>query len=99
MKTNITRKIGKNRGKARLWIEGPALAEQGWNQGMPFTPYFHTGLILFEADPRGSRKVAGDAGRPILDTNTDKITEHLDAKIGDTVNIEITPESVRITLA
>lgn len=36
MKTTATRKLGKNRGKLRLWIEGAVLALNGWTKGKPF---------------------------------------------------------------
>lgn len=34
---NIKRKIGKNRDKARIWIEGSALADAGWIKGKPYS--------------------------------------------------------------
>lgn len=33
-------KIGKNRNKARIWIEGQALASMGWNKGDQFVASF-----------------------------------------------------------
>jgi hypothetical protein len=95
-----TLRIGSNRGKARIWIEGQSLASKGWKVGDSFVSYFRAGALVYEkvmAGVSGSRKVAGTADRPIIDTNTDKIlaslgqgTTHATVDIAEG-NIWITP--------
>ena len=84
-----TLRIGKNRNKPRIWIEGAALAKSGWNNGDQFICEFHQGRIVYERVIAGtpkSRKVAGDPDRPIIDTCTPKILESLGA---DTTHVKI----------
>lgn len=102
MPTTITRKIGSNRGKPRLWIEGPALTAQHWKPGKPFVALWQQGKLSYDATlaplPGLSiRKVAGTAARPIIDTNTDKLTTLLKASVGDTVTITLTPDLITVT--
>lgn len=90
-----TLKIGTNRNSARIWIEGAALAAEGWTTGTPFDCEFGDGTITYTRSETGRRKVAGGDGRPIIDTNTDKIRTSL----GDCTHadITITPERITIT--
>lgn len=100
--TTVTRKIGRNRGAARLWLEGPCLAAHGWNKGTRFTARFAPGSLRYviEKDATGPvRQVAGTAQRPIIDTNTDKLTATLGVKIGGTVTVVITAEAITVTPA
>lgn len=85
MKKEITRKIGNNRGKTRLWIEGDALQKAGWTRGTRYRVEFNRGEVVYIADPEGPRKVAGTEERPIIDTNTDKLKDALetDGKTAD----------------
>jgi hypothetical protein len=76
---NRTLKIGMNRGSARIWIEGAALAAEGWHQGTPYDCEFGDGRITYTRREGGGRKVAGTDKRPIIDTNTDKIRSSLGA--------------------
>lgn len=69
-------KIGMNRGKPRIWIEGKALANMGWNNGDSFTAEFaDDGVLYYKKEDSGDRKVAGTPARPIIDTCTPKILE------------------------
>jgi len=70
-------KVGNNRGKARIWIEGKRLSSHGWDQGERFDPHFEDGQIRYTRNPEGKRKVAKAGRSPVIDTNTDKITESL----------------------
>lgn len=72
-----TRKIGTNRGQARIWIEGKALVAAGWTRGTRFNIAFEDNCIVLTRDENGSRKVAGKDQTPIIDTNTDKIRQSL----------------------
>ncbi len=86
----VSRKIGANRGKARLWLEGSSLEGEGWIKGRTFVP-------IFNGVEGKARRVAGAVGRPIIDTNTDKLTEALGAAVGDVVRVEIGPDRIRVT--
>jgi hypothetical protein len=92
-----TRRIGSNRGSARLWLEGAILSNAGWKQGDRFSISFagHQ-LITIIRDPDGLRKVAGTSQRPIIDTNTDKILAALECSIGDTVTIQPSQDTILI---
>ena len=83
-----TLKIGRNRGKSRLWIEGSALLSMGWTKGRQFFPVWitdsnGTGTLEFRGEDTSpgrkgrSRNVAGTDVRPIIDTNTDRLTARL----------------------
>lgn len=94
----ITRKIGQNRGKRRLWIEGVSLASFGWKKGTRFNARFEKGSIVYERDDNGKRKVAGDETRPIIDTNTDKIGDSLGSD-AEQVKVTITASKITVKLA
>lgn len=62
------RKVGLNRGKPRLWIEGKVLVEAGLKRGDPWTLYPAVGGGLYIAYAvNGKRKIAGTDARPIVD--------------------------------
>jgi len=65
--TTITRKIGRNRGKPRLWIEGAALVEAGLDHGNRWNLVTTSTGFLIVRHPEGKRKIAGKPGRPIID--------------------------------
>lgn len=95
----ITRKLGRNRGKSRLWIEGASLEGQGWITGSRFDIAFKDGSIVLTRADDGKRKVAGAPGRPILDTNSDKITDALGIERGQLAEVKITGKRIVITPA
>ena len=67
MKTLET-KIGTNRGRKRIWIEGNNLALNGWQTGEHYTRHEHKGGFVLTKNPSGKLKVAkGKQGRPVLD--------------------------------
>jgi len=90
------RKLGSNRGKTRLWLEGKLLSESNWKRGDYFDVIWLDGVLRYIKNPNGSRKVAGTEARPIIDTNTDKIATTLHASTGDKVSITITSNSITI---
>jgi hypothetical protein len=94
--TTVTRKIGTNRDKPRLWLEGSSLSSQGWRRGDLFNITFAPGSITLTRHPQGQRKVAGKGDTPIIDTNTDKITEALGIPAGAIASIQISPEEITI---
>ncbi|WP_425043991.1 hypothetical protein [Primorskyibacter sp. S87] len=64
----VTRKIGRNRGKPRLWIEGPALIRAGLDHGNRWDLIpAPSGFDIVRNNPAGKRKIAGRPGRPIID--------------------------------
>ena len=90
------RKLGANKGKTRLWIEGKLLSESNWNRGDAFDVIWLDGVLRYIKNPNGSRKVAGTEARPIIDTNTDKLASTLHASTGEKVNINVTSQSITI---
>jgi hypothetical protein len=92
-----TRKIGANRGKPRLWLEGPILSESDWKHGDRFNiSFLPDSIVLIKAD-EGARRVAGGAGRPIIDTNNAKILDSLSAAVGDQITVVITSSTIVFT--
>jgi DNA (cytosine-5)-methyltransferase 1 len=66
MKT-VTRKIGSNKGRPRLWIEGAHLVAAGFARGDNWTlRQTRTGLVI-DKDVEGSRRVSGKGDRPVID--------------------------------
>lgn len=90
------RKLGLNKGKVRLWIEGRLLSDSNWNRGDAFDVIWLDGVLRYIKNPNGSRKVAGTEARPIIDTNTDKLASTLHASTGEKVNITVTSNSITI---
>ena len=93
----VSRKIGLNRGKSRLWLEGVALAEK-WKRGDRFDIEFDTAnkQIVIRRSLEGKRGISGKNDRPIIDTNSDKITETLCAQVGDRTEIIISNDVILI---
>ena len=94
--TATTRKLGSNRGKTRLWLEGAILSAQGWTTGDRFDVVMIDGVLKYAKHSNGKRKVAGKPGRPIIDTNTDKLSTTLNASPGDVVNVIATATAITI---
>ena len=94
--TQATRRLGSNRGKTRLWLEGSILESHGWTTGDKFDVILIDGVLKYVKNPNGKRKVAGKPGRPIIDTNTDKISQTLNASPGEVVNVIATREAITI---
>ena len=96
--TTVCRKIGSNRGKARLWLEGVSLSSQKWKCGDRFDIEFDesNNQIIINRNVDGARKIAGTDSRPIIDTNSDKITNTLDANVGDVTQLEIVADKIVI---
>ena len=67
-KLTITRNIGLNRGKSRIWIEGKSLSDYGWIKGASYAKDNSAkGLIVLTKDVKGKLNVAGGPDRPVLD--------------------------------
>jgi hypothetical protein len=91
----VHRKIGSNRGSARLWLEGKCLSEAGWKRGDTFYPSWSAGNLCYVKSPDGARKVAGTDTRPIIDTNTNRLLDI--QKIGEKVMVQVGPKMIIIT--
>ena len=94
--TQAKRKLAANRGKTLLWLEGNILENHGWTTGDRFDVIMIDGVLKYAKHSNGKRKVAGKPGRPIIDTNTDKISHTLNASPGDVVNVIATAQSITI---
>ena len=62
-----TRKIGTNKGKPRIWLEGKELTAFGIRHGMRWNVTVAPNTIVIEVDANGKRKIAGTPQRPIID--------------------------------
>jgi len=96
MKASYLRNVGRNRGVARVWLEGEMLLTNGWNNGDRFNVTFAKGALVYEKHPAGKRKVAGTPDRPILDTNTRKLSTVCGFATGDKLPVTVTPDRVTV---
>ena len=94
--TTYQRLVGRNRGVARVWLEGEMLLANGWNNGDRFNVTFTKGALIYEKNPAGKRKVAGTPDRPILDTNTAKLEKVCGFNTGDRLPVTVTPDRVTV---
>lgn len=69
------RKVGLNRGKPRIWLEGKVLADNGFGQGSLWSAEKVGECLKLEASWEGNRKVAGTIDRPIIDINSKVLLE------------------------
>jgi len=107
-----TLKIGSNRGKARIWIEGQALASMGWNKGDTFFPVFGEDTITYvrsdvpakcwAEDEKTKEELSKVKLRKVAGTPDrpiiDTNTDRIRESVGDAshVEIKITRESITI---
>lgn len=63
----FTRKIGSNRGKPRLWLEGAILQQAGFTHSTRWTLTTSEDRLDLKVDPDGKRKVSGRPDRPVID--------------------------------
>ena len=79
----ITRKIGLNKGKRRIWLEGKVLTNAGINHGDRFDIAYGYNQLAININPAGSRKISGKIGREVIDmtaaTITDAFADHIAA--------------------
>lgn len=89
----VTRKIGQNRGKPRLWLEGAILTAAGFRRGDAWSLVTHSDGFAIVADKNGKRKIAGTVSRPIVD-----ITGASLGRVGlcDTVEVVALPQLVNV---
>lgn len=69
-----TFKLGQNKGKPRLWLEGSWLASEGFHAKLTqFTCELTATAITLRADANGNRRVSGKGERPIIDITGDQL--------------------------
>lgn len=75
-------KVGNNRGKKRVWMEGHFLKNAGIVRGMKFSKrILKDGLqpmMVLDFDDQGPHTVAGTEQRPIIDMNGKYLADVLD---------------------
>lgn len=71
----LTRKIGKNKGQSRVWLEGKYLAAHGWTKGTTYERDTSIGNIVLTKSTLGKLKVAGGVDRPVIDLAGKWVTE------------------------
>lgn len=85
--TKKTFKLGRHRGKFRVWIEGKFLLNAGFSAGMRFNMVFISEYAMrLEFEENGKRKISGTAARPIIDLNA----KYLEEMFTDDENIHAT---------
>ncbi len=91
----FTRRIGRNRSRARLWIEGKHLTAAGLSHGTLWTLNQTEDGLTIQADPQGRRRIAGRADRPVIDIVGTSLGKLADAKV---VSCSYQPDSGLITV-
>ena len=91
---NVKRNIGRNRGQYRVWIEGQALAVNGWSRGETYERLAIANGFRLTKTAKGKLKVAGTSTRPILDLNGAYVTKALQGF--ETVSVQIDQTSIII---
>ena len=73
--TTFNRKVAKNRGNCRIWIEGKKLLDAGINNGDRFHWQIANNQVVltFKDDSFETRKVSGNPSRPIIDINSSEL--------------------------
>ena len=90
-----TRKVGKNKGIARIWLEAGELNQNGILHGMRFDSVSTAGKISVTINPAGKRKIAGKPGREIIDM-TGATVAQAGFAIGDLFTIVKTTKGIDI---
>lgn len=93
MSKTYTRKIGTNRGKQRLWLEGAILKDNGFTHKAPWeVTVLEDGTVELRATTKGTRLIAGSAERPIIDINAKGTLEAF--QCGDVVEVTVLRKGV-----
>jgi DNA (cytosine-5)-methyltransferase 1 len=93
-------KIGTNKDRPRLWIEGVKLKAAGFARGARYSISFKDGQMVLALDDAGTRKVSGktrhDREIPILDIALRELEGHFDP--GSRVRVVFTEGEIRVSL-
>ena len=91
-------KVGNNRGRTRVWLEGKRLADNGWTWGQPYTQDNKDDCVVLKLTSDGDKKVAGrNRGAkeiPIIDL----AGQYLDKFLDGAEKAEIHVTTTRITI-
>lgn len=95
----FTVKVGNNRGRNRVWLEGNRLTKMGWLWHTTYTQVEHAESIVLTKNSTGSKKVAGrnKAGKdtPIIDL----AGHYLDFMEGGRAEVVVTEDTIVIKRA
>lgn len=96
----IYTKIGENRGKLRLWVQGQKMAHNGVQVGAKYDVEASAQMIRMVFSPDGSRtvsrKVRNGSELPVIDLNTHQVSEAF--KANDRVRVVIRENAIEVTL-
>lgn len=87
-------KVGKNKGRPRIWLEGKYLQGLGFKGGKKIAVSFDKGKIEIVGDESGTRTVSERRSRSIIDLNTDDISR----AIGNAERVEVECKAGRIVI-
>jgi hypothetical protein len=101
--TNFTAKLGTNRQKRRVWIEGKRLASHSWKAketrySVAYSVSGNTPVVTLSKDANGPKRVSGKLDKPIIDLCNDQIGPHMNncERVAVTITettISMTPEA------
>lgn len=79
MATVINSKLGENRGKKRIWIEGRKLLREGYQVGMKYDVELERSKVTLNPNPKGkytiSKRTRNGETLPIIDVCLSELTE------------------------
>lgn len=82
MTTIINSKLGENRGKPRIWIEGAKLAREGYTPGDRYNLEIQSGRLILQAAEDGqytvSKRTRNGRLLPIIDISKTELAELFD---------------------
>lgn len=95
-------RVGENRGKKRIWIEGKFLLDAKLNRGWRFDKQVYIcdnaltkHYIMFTPSPNGQHMIAGSETRPIIDLNGKYLNDIFDGFSHYKVQIFLTSDNKR----
>ncbi|MGR5178863.1 DNA cytosine methyltransferase [Vibrio mediterranei] len=82
MATIINSKLGENRGKKRIWIEGHKLLREGYDVGSKYDVQIEQNQVQLQSNPNGkytiSKRTRNGVTLPIIDLNLKELAEIFD---------------------
>lgn len=96
MNTTTVSKVGENRGRTRVWLEGSRLLASGFNHKTAYSVTYHAGRVDLSTTEaaEGVRYVAGSPERPVIDLCAAKVG----AALGKCERVAITWAAGRISI-
>lgn len=99
MATIINSKLGENRGKKRIWIEGRKLLREGYEVGMKYDVQVEQGKLQAIPNPLGkytiSKRTRNGQTLPIIDLNLNELAEIFEGV--ETLRIQLTKDKIIVT--